>query len=228
MKNLAIVAYTHTDMKDVWNAFFTRLERYVGSYTTYVAVNAPSELIPSKYIQLHYNDSNLYTDRWLEVLEQMEESVILFLHEDMILYDQPDLKLIEVYAGYVQADSARSIKLISTDFAGQRADFDSTLIESNFSVQPTLIKKELFIDILKKHGPAGIWDFEKSVTDVNGDYMVKLGDEKKRGLYHYDSKVFPYIATAISKGRWNYSEYKDELRELFEEFEINAFIRGIQ
>ena len=51
--------------------------------------------------------------------------------------------------------------------------------------------------------------------------------KKKRGLYHYDSLVFPYIATAINKGKWNYNEYQKELDELFTEYEINPFERGI-
>jgi hypothetical protein len=57
--------------------------------------------------------------------------------------------------------------------------------------------------------------------------MVRVGDEKKRGMYHYDSSVFPYIATAINKGKWNYSEYQTELDSLFAEYQINPFERGI-
>jgi hypothetical protein len=39
--------------------------------------------------------------------------------------------------------------------------------------------------------------------------------------------VFPYIATAINKGKWNMSEYRGELDILFEEYGINPFYRGI-
>ena len=57
--------------------------------------------------------------------------------------------------------------------------------------------------------------------------MVRIGGERKRGLYHYDSLVFPYIATAINKGKWNYNEYQKELDIFFTEYEINPFERGI-
>ena len=56
--------------------------------------------------------------------------------------------------------------------------------------------------------------------------MVKLGNEVKRGLYHCDSIVFPYIATAINKGRWNTSEYRKELTLMFSKYDINPTIRG--
>ena len=56
--------------------------------------------------------------------------------------------------------------------------------------------------------------------------MVKLGNEVKRGVFHCDSIVFPYIATAISKGKWNTSEYKKELNFLFKEYNINPKERG--
>jgi hypothetical protein len=54
-----------------------------------------------------------------------------------------------------------------------------------------------------------------------------LGNERRRGIYHNDSSVFPYIATAINKGKWNYSEYEKELNTLFNIYNINPFERGI-
>ena len=57
--------------------------------------------------------------------------------------------------------------------------------------------------------------------------MCKVGGEKKRGMYHYDSIVFPYICTAIVKGKWNMNEYQNELDKLFGEYNINPFERGI-
>ena len=28
--------------------------------------------------------------------------------------------------------------------------------------------------------------------------------DKKRGKFHYDSSIYPYICTAVIKGKWNY------------------------
>jgi hypothetical protein len=54
-----------------------------------------------------------------------------------------------------------------------------------------------------------------------------LGGEPRRGIYHYDSFVFPYVATAINKGKWNMTEYSNELNSIFETYGINPFDRGI-
>ena len=59
------------------------------------------------------------------------------------------------------------------------------------------------------------------------DFMSKIGNENRRGSLHYDSSVFPYIATAITKCKWNYNQYKVELDNLFEQYNINPFERGI-
>jgi len=48
--------------------------------------------------------------------------------------------------------------------------------------------------------------------------------EPKRGLHHYDSKVFPYIASALVKGDWC-SEYKDELKGILGLYNIDESIR---
>jgi len=57
--------------------------------------------------------------------------------------------------------------------------------------------------------------------------MSSVEQEAKRGLYDYDSNIFPYIATAIVKGKWNYSEYKNELDILFDMYKINKMERGV-
>jgi len=50
--------------------------------------------------------------------------------------------------------------------------------------------------------------------------------EPKRGGHH-DSSIYPYIATAVVKGKWNLSEYKNELLPLLNEHNIVIENRGI-
>ena len=45
-------------------------------------------------------------------------------------------------------------------------------------------------------------------------------------MSHWDSKVYPYVATAIVKGKWNYSEYESELSSLHKEYNVDKNIRG--
>lgn len=227
--NVPIVVYTHTDMKDVWPMFFGQLKKYVGDAKIYVAVNEDDSYL-SDYIRIIYDDSKKYTERWKQILPQISEEVILFLHEDMILFDSINIQFIEKYFTYVKNKEVSSIKLILAGETFSESSIDNTLVYneySKFSIQPTIVTKQFFTNVLNNVGELNIWDFEQAVAGTGRDYMVRIGGERKRGLYHYDSLVFPYIATAINKGKWNYNEYQNELDKLFTEYEINPFERGI-
>jgi hypothetical protein len=227
--SVPIIVYTHTDMKDIWPMFFGQLKKYIGNVKVYVAVNEDDTQL-SDYIRIIYDDKKQYTERWKEILDKVEEETFMFMHEDMILFDKINYELLEKYVGYVNNDLVESIKLI---LAGDRFDIstiDTSLVTneySKFSVQPTITSKKVFrahIDVLP---PLNIWQFEEAVVSSGRDFMVRIGGEKKRGLYHYDSLIFPYIATAINKGKWNLIEYQEELNPMFEEYGINPFERGM-
>ena len=224
-----LVIYTHTDMKDVWGMFFGQLKKYVTDHKVYVCVNQNDSSIPSEYIQIHYDDSKQYTDRWVELLPQIKEDLLLFMHEDMILFDTPRLDLIQTYSTYVNEEKVDSVKLIYAGEGGLPWDQDKTLVTNSFakfSIQPTIFKKELLKQLVESTPNKNIWEFEASISSYGSDFMVHLGEEKKRGLFHYDSLVWPYIATAINKGKWNTSEYSQELDALSKEYNVNLFERG--
>lgn len=227
--NLPIVVYTHTDMKDIWPMFFGQLKKYVSNTKIYVAVNEDDSYL-SDYTIVKYDDSKVYTERWKQILPQISEEVILFLHEDMILFDSIKPDYIKKYFEYVKNGEVNSIKLILAGEYFSESSIDSTLVfneYSKFSIQPTIVTKEFFTNVLNSVDELNIWEFEQAIAGTGRDYMVRIGGEKKRGLYHYDSLVFPYIATAINKGKWNLNEYMNELNPMFEEYNINPFERGM-
>jgi hypothetical protein len=224
-----LVIYTHTDMKDVWPMFFGQLKKYIGDEKIYVAVNEDDSYL-SDYIRIIYDDSKAYTDRWVEILPHIKEELLLFMHEDMILFDSPKFDLIEKYSEYVNNKMVDSVKLIYAGEGGMEWPEDKTLVVnpySKFSIQPTIFRKELLQQLVEGLPNKNIWEFEDSIISYGSDFMVRLGNEKKRGMYHYDSIIWPYIATAINKGKWNMSEYSKELDSLFREYNINPFERGI-
>lgn len=225
-----VVIYTHTDMKDVWVPFFGQMKKYMSNYKTYVCVNSKSDEIPSDYIQIYYDDTKSYTERLVEALSQIEEEVILFTHEDMILFNEPNYEYLDKYFSYVTDKKLDSIKLIYAGEGGIKSEIDDTLVindYSKFSIQPTIITKKIIIDIAYGLGSKTIWEMEESIVGSGMDFSARLGNEKKRGYYHYDSFVYPYVATAINKGKWNFTEYQKELDVLFTEYNINPFERGI-
>jgi hypothetical protein len=227
--NAPIIVYTHTDMKDIWPMFFGQLKKYIGDTKVYVAVNEDDTQI-SDYIRIIYDDKKEYTERWKEILDKIEEETFMFMHEDMILFDKLNFELLEKYIGYVSNEVVDSVKLILAGSEFVQSSIDSTLVTneySKFSIQPTITRKSIFKEKVNNVSSLNIWQFEEAISITGKDFMVKIGGERKRGIYHYDSLVFPYIATAINKGKWNLNEYTKELNPMFEEYNINPFERGI-
>ena len=225
-----IVIYTHTDMEDVWKPFFGQNKKYLSEFKTYICVNKPNDSIPNEYIPIYYDDTKSYTERLLHCLNQIDEEVFLFTHEDMILFDTPNYEYLDKYFGYVTDKKVDSIKLLYVGESCIKSDVDDTLVVNpyaKFSIQPTIIRKEVLLQIVEGVGTLNIWDFENAIVGAGMDFMARRGDETQRGQYHYDSFVYPYIATAINKGKWNLIEYMEELNPIFEEYNINPFDRGM-
>ena len=227
------VIYTHTDMEDVWGIFFEQFNKFIDKENKiYIGINKISKGIPASYIQILYEDSKQYTERWKQLLDQVEEEVFIFLHEDMILYNKPNDELLTKYFSYVEKGLANSIKLIFAGTDKIQSNFDSSLVTNEYSVvsvQPTVIRKKYFIKILSYTKNLSIWNFENFIANKklgHNDFMVFTGAETQRGQFHYNSFVFPYIATAIAKGKWNISEYHEELIPLINKHNIDINIRG--
>lgn len=224
-----ILLYTHDDMSDMWHMFFGQSDKFLKDFNFIILTNKFNSNIPKHYTQLFYNEKDVYTNRLITCLEQVNVDVFLFIHEDMILMKEPNLPKIEKLFQYVEIGYANSIKLIRVGRFFTRSPFDCNLISnefSKFSIQPTIISKIYLKKILHKAGKLNIWDFEYKIKRGKKDYMINPENQKLRGLYHYDSEVFPYIATAINKGKWNYSEYESELSELLTEYKIDKNLRG--
>ena len=148
-------AHKQTHMYTVKNVLLTRFSCacvcvyiYIyNDYVVYVCVDKQIDELPNEYNIILYDDSVPYTDRWLQLLPQIKEDIILFLHEDMVLLDNPNHELLELYTELISVGKASSIKLL---FAGDIASpsfIHPTLVSNSFSklsVQPTIIKKETF------------------------------------------------------------------------------------
>lgn len=234
-----IVLYTHTDYKDVWPMFFGQADLYLKDYNKAVFVNKQDSDIPSDYTQIYYDEDSVYPVRVSTCLSQMEDQPIIFLHEDMILFNEPNHKVVEEFTSLVSEDKADFIKLIK---AGQdpftKSDLHINLVEPPdqllFSIQPTVCMSTKLRYVYLLTPGSTIWSFESMVSDTCRDrgytkcFMSSEDSEKKRGLAHWDSSIFPYIATAIVKGKWNYKEYKTELDELFTKYNIDKNKRGLE
>jgi len=238
INTLTLVLYTHTDFRDVWPIFFGQTETYMRDYQKVVLVNRHSEDIPDQYEQIIYDEALPYHLRVHSCLSKLEDKTILFLHEDMILYEEPIHSDLESFSSLVNEDRIDFIKLIK---AGN-APFEISDLHKNltpcpkqllFSIQPTITKVNKLKHIYLMTPGSSIWDFESRVSGTceylgyTRCYMTSYSSESKRGLAHWNSECFPYVATAVTKGKWNYSEYPKELNFLFNQYGIDKAKRGI-
>lgn len=228
-----IILYTHTDYRFVWKYAITRMRKYfprtkinflidyLGGMKVY---NFGEYIFKINNIGwLQYDDKSKYTRRVHTCLSQDSEKVILFMHEDMFLFGEPDYVKLKEFATLVREDKADVIKLIRGSEQLIPSNLHPNLFKNpdnlKFAIQPSIIKeKTLWLVMFSTPGDT-IWEFEANsfVTPVLKNTFFCYNGESKRGLHHYNNSIYPYFATAIVKGKWNTEEYSKELEELFKE-----------
>jgi hypothetical protein len=238
MDDVAFILYTHTDCKDVCKPFFSETEKFMCPIKKYIFVNEKFDEIPADYEVVLYDDSKIYRERIGSCLQKINEGYLILSHEDMFLYDKPDLKRIAKYKDYLESSDKSFVRLIRggknegtpNSKISELKEIDSSF-QYVFAIQPTLWKTDDFLEITEKSKGNTIWEFEVKASTACKQFN-KFGyyvddSTPKRGSLHWDSKVFPYIATAVVKGKWNTKEYGKELAKIFEEYEIDPQKRGV-
>jgi hypothetical protein len=234
--NCAIVLYTHTDVKDVWPPFFGQTDKFLPDSKKYIFVNEDDNNIPSNYNKVYYDDSKIYRERFLTCLEQIDDEFVMIHHEDMFLYGKPDIERLINYQNRL-TNQYSFVKLIRGGNSQGKSDDvypELKLIDKSFeyifAIQPTIWKTDKLIELLKHSEGNSIWEFEVAAQrtcrdrDILGYYVDDGGIQ--RGRFHWDSKVYPYVATAVVKGKWNTKEYPKELEVIGAEYNIDYETRG--
>lgn len=221
--NFSHIVYTHSDYDNVWEIWKHQIDKYLPNSS--ITVFTDSFTSDHTCNVVLYNDSLKYTDRVLSCLSKLpnEEEVVIYQHEDMFLYGNPDLDSISNFVDIVKREEADLIGLIRVvenliPFANYNNLYENPL-GFKYSTQPTIAKVKTLRKIFSALPQKGIWDFEKNcytVCDSLRSYYCYANDSK-RGLIHYDSSIYPYIATAVCKGEWNIQEYSKELNQIFYE-----------
>ena len=245
----ARVMYTHTDYADCWPMYFGQVAK-VGNFFSrnYVFVNREDARIPKYFKQVVYDENLSYTDRLKSCLGKIEDEIVFFEHEDMILYDVPEVSQLINYSKlmkrtYVDNFNPNKFDVIKMIRGGKF--FSRKVLKKNikclksisrfspwiFSIQPSFWARTSLISILADHKGKGIWEFEaaaqKTMRSSKYRSAVVFENTPKRGDSHFDSNIYPYIATAIVKGKWNTKEYSPELEELASEYRMDLSIRGM-
>ena len=234
-----LVFYSHSDYSDVWAPMFSQTDKYFPTHKKYLF--SDSETAPLGRENWHlitYDDAERYQERMVHCLEQVEEEILLFHHEDMFLYGEPKYDVLEEIVKTIQANEVDIVKLTRASYQDTGLDeiTSRSYIYANprnlkFAIQPSLCKKSQLMQIYEVTGGDNIWKFEANSSGVVEYLNIKtamtyLTEDKKKGKYHWESNIYPYFATAVVKGKWNVSEYGAELLSILESNNVDANIRG--
>lgn len=235
---LPLLLYSHSDYRDLWQPFEVLLHRNANFFSQYYLASNETDGGIHGFSSLPYSETSSYTDRLIQVLVQINEPIVFFLHEDMLINGLPNqrviLDAIELvrdhgydYYRFSSGGASSHIPVLGRPGSSR---FIRSLSPWIFSIQPSVWRVESLLRLLSQHRGQGIWEFEAAAQKtfkklrLTGGFASRRGP--KRGLHHFDSPDFPYIATAIVKGKWNTSEYERELGGIFNEFGIDSGIRG--
>lgn len=214
MRNdVCIAVYTHQNRSSLWNIFFSRLKKHAPQFPVF-AMNNTDEI--AAYVEKErchvYSDKEDFSESWKPMCDKMIASgfkYMVFSLEDEILYADVNIKMFEESVQLVESRINKFSKLIKSG-------------GSEFCFQVGLHNIKDYMDLLTVYPIKRIWDEQELSIKSMGKYESPIIPEEwvgfKRGLYHYDSKVWPYIATALDKGKWNSHEYPSEIQEIFNEF----------
>jgi len=242
--DICIVVNTTSKNKDLWKMFYKQFQKH---FTQRILVYTFTDMPSTEFIgeTLLYDKNLKFRSQFLSCIRKISEDYCIFISEDYILYEDADIEGIEFLQDVLEEDKGLSfIKLLKgADFKEPQYKNSDNLFElsiSNpyfFSQSATLWRTRDLKKIFEKGpdlhiGGQGSHDHfelgaQETCRNLNLKGLYYYNNEPKRGIYHYDCSIFPHIATALVKGKWNLSEYYKELMPLLIEHQINSSDRGI-
>lgn len=233
MDNLTVLTYTNSKCTDVHNMYFDSYNKF---FTNENHVVLTDEVINRADIkQIIYNNHDSYSDSLLLALSEIKTKYVIYSQEDYILFDFVKIELLKKYIKVLENnDEVMFIRLIHAGIDGSEKMFNDELLVINpdneyyFSTQITIWKREYFEKLFSVSKTVSVTDEPKNspfLKSFNKQGLCVLSKGDRVG-YHFNSIVFPYIATAIIKGKWNMSQYGNHLNKLMVDYNINVNDRG--
>ncbi len=226
MVAMTLVFYSHKDYSDIWPVLFEQTNKYFDNSFKKILFTNKGE-VPKGWDVIYYDDSKPYQERFISCLQKVNDDNIIIHHEDMFLFNKPDINYIKRLYWLLNEQGYSFVKLIKTGanqgkYIAENLYEMSRTAEDYFAIQPTIWNKNKLIEVYRNAGGDSIWQFEIAAgryclhNNIKGVYCYNIDKDTPRGG-HYDSTIYPYIATAVVKGKWNYKEYREELEEIFDD-----------
>jgi len=245
MKNFCLIINTVTKCKDAWPMFFGQLrERFPQIEKKYVFVDDTNYDFGDDFNVVFYDKNKQYRDQLIDCFPKVEEKYCLYLQEDYILYDDVDwLEMCKIIDFLELNKSVDFVKLIKGPDVVESVPLDMSMnlplyyiLEAVFYYNqlPIIWRMDKLVKIFEETPNSHIGDdnyvhFEVEANVACKKYCTGLlyyKGEPKRGIHHYDSTIFPFVASALVRGKWNVSEYSKELIPLLDKYNIDINVRG--
>lgn len=234
MDDLTIFVNTHSSCADCWPMFFGQLAKHWpscpkivvacdgDSYSDMYGPSLESSLagdFTGPVVAVDYSPAKGFTNQYLMGLCAVETPYVLTMQEDFILYGDVDEGAIEAATERLRESAIDSVRLIDS---GRELAYSMQA-----SVWQTRSLKMLYASI----GAEDPWYAEvfanNWMVNMRMTCLVQRADHlPMRGRNHRDSPVFPYVSTALVRGKWNGSEYPEILPALLEKYGIDPSVRG--
>ena len=230
---ICYVCYTNSKCSDIWEMFIKQQNKHT-DFPIYFISDIPIPGYEDK--TFIYNNDDKYYSVWIDTLKSLDYDYFIYLQEDFLLYENVNNDKLGEYLNFLIDNQDYSfVRLIKSGHLGER-QLSNTLYEiesSNpfiFAMQATLWKKCDYIKLMDLVKEPKWLETDKYRTTMNNLGMkgtYHYDNEPKRGGCHYDTNVYPYIATALVKGRWNVTEYSNELSPILTQNNIDLNLRGV-
>ena len=247
MNNVCLIVNTISKNHDVWEMFFEQINKFVTEnlfYKKYVFVDDDLKKIPDDYNVIKYNPDVNFKEQFVSCIIKVKEEFCIYISEDYLLYDNINEEKINYFENVLLNNPSLSfIRFMKGGtFQDPHKKFADNLFylplqEDYFYTGQAALWKTKDLELIHQKGPNlhiansdWINSFEFQATKTCRELQISglfcYYGEPKRGRYHYDSSVFPHISTALVKGKWNMTEYPEEMSKLIKKYGINIKKRG--
>lgn len=246
---IALIVNTISKNSDVWSPFFDRLVKHTPEDVfdnKYVFVDNDKGELPDSFTILKYSTADLYRSQFLSCIREVEEEYCIYISEDYILYDNVRGDLIlnyrefmneHRYLSFIRFMKGGVVNLRYPPYKGRKDLFKLHNAFPYFYTNQAALWRTRDLELIHEKGPelhiankdyenSFEWQATKTCQDLEIQGLFCYHGEEKRGMYHYDSKVFPHISTALVKGKWNINEYPNEMTSLIKQYNIDIAKRG--
>ena len=239
ISNLALITNTHSKNRDLWEAHVGQVKKYMNQPHYFFTDRKPAKDLGVTVVT--YSTEDKFRTQFLKCLESVQEEFCLYLNEDYLLYDNPDLGKLEEYLNVLKDNECLSFIRLAKGIDHFNIPYSPTLqyldcrnpyfFSQTASLWRTSHLREIHLKGPDLHIAGHVMEqqFETAATNTCRSLGIQglyhFDNEPKRGMHHYDSKVFPYICSALVKGDWC-SEYKEELTVLLKEYGVKEETRS--